>query len=440
MKIIAVIPVKSTSSRVQSKNIRLLCNKPLFLHTLDKLLTIDELNEVWIDTDSMDIINLAIDYGYEGFKYFIRDEKYATNKTDGNTLLENEINHIDSDAYIQVLCTSPFTKTDTIVECCNILRGEEYTSVVGCAREKCYLWNDEGPLYDKHNIPNSNTLNDTIIESMSLYGITKKEFNSTGMRIGSNPYILTLDNEEMIDINYEKDFIYAEKLANYYKHNEQMEYDALKLRINSCMISDILRDLIGDDYQSCVLKDYNMNNSQKLFGRVRTLRVRDLEEDEDINDIYKCLKSYDNVNYGDIIFVDNAVKRKAYFGDLNATISMKCGAQGTIINGYTRDIDRINDLGYTVLYRGITCSDVKGYGTLDYYDKPLTIDNDEHTTTIYVDNLLFADVNGIVIIPRKYENEVLSKCYDIMVNESNISSFIIAGVSLDSIINKYGEF
>ena len=36
MKTVAIIPVKSTSSRILSKNIKLLGNMPLFLHTLDK--------------------------------------------------------------------------------------------------------------------------------------------------------------------------------------------------------------------------------------------------------------------------------------------------------------------------------------------------------------------------------------------------------------------
>ena len=41
MKVIAVIPVKSQSKRIESKNTKLLTDRPLFIHTLDKLLEIN---------------------------------------------------------------------------------------------------------------------------------------------------------------------------------------------------------------------------------------------------------------------------------------------------------------------------------------------------------------------------------------------------------------
>jgi len=434
MKVIAVIPVKSTSYRVISKNIKLLSNMPLYLHTLEKLLQIKEIDEVWLDTDEVDIINIALDYGFKKFKYFIRDKKYADNKTDGNLLLENEINNIDADIYVQVLCTSPFTNINSIKKAIEILKDKEYTSVVGCYKEKFYLWVNNQPVYDKYKIPNSNTLEDTIIESMSLYAITKNEFKRSKMRIGTSPYLLNLEGEEKIDINYEKDFLFANKIANYNKVNEQNLFNLLKIKLNSCILSDLLNEL---GYKNFILKDFKLNmNTNKLFGRVRPIQIRQLTENEHSNDIYKCLNSYESVSYGDIIFVNNLLDNRAYFGDLNATISISKYAQGTIINGYTRDITRTIELNYPTFYKNNTCNDVKGVGTLDYFDKPIIIND----LTIYVNNLIFADIDGIIIIPKEIENDIINKCKQIIENEINISNSIISGRDINSIINKYGTF
>lgn len=433
MKTIAVIPVKSTSSRIISKNIKLLGNMPLFLHTLDKLLKITELDEVWIDTDEIEIINIANDYGFKNFKYFIRDKKFANNNTDGNFLLENEINNIDSDIYLQILCTSPFTSIDSIIKCIAILKSKTHNSVVGCFKEKFYLWNNNEPLYNKFKIPNSNTLNDTIVENMSLYGITKEEFERTNMRIGEKPYLLYLEGEEIIDINYEKDFLFANKIALYNKIEEQNNFDLLKVKLNSCILSDLLSDL---GYNNNILKNFKTNKNLKMFGRVKPIQIRQLNKDENINDIYKCLNSYSSVCYGDIIFVNNMIDKKAYFGDLNATISISKKAQGTIINGYTRDIDRINELNYHILYKNNTCDDVKGIGTLDYYNKPIIVDD----VKLFVNNLIFADVDGIVIIPKEIENIIIDKCKKIIMNETNISNSIVCGLKIDDILNQYGTF
>ena len=47
MKIVAVVPVKGTSERIENKNIKLLDGKPLFLHTIEKLLSCNFLDEVY---------------------------------------------------------------------------------------------------------------------------------------------------------------------------------------------------------------------------------------------------------------------------------------------------------------------------------------------------------------------------------------------------------
>jgi CMP-N-acetylneuraminic acid synthetase/regulator of RNase E activity RraA len=434
MKIVCIVPVKSTSSRIKNKNIKLLGNKPLFLHTLKKLLEITLIDEVWIDTDDIEIVKIAENYGYNGFKYFIRKKEFATNKTDGNKLLENEIDNIEADIYIQVLCTSPFTKKNSIEKCCDLLKSGQEKSVVGCYFEKLYLWNNKGPVYDKNNIPNSNNLENTIIESMSIYGITKDEFQKTKLRIGTNPFLLNLDNEERIDINYQSDFDLAEKIAKFNNIEENRIFNNLKLKLNSCILSDILNEL---GYENCVLQNFKLNLSDKvIFGRIRPIQIRKLHESEDPNDIYHCLKSYNNISHGDIIFVNNKIENKAYFGDLNATLSIVSGAQGTIINGFTRDIERTKQLQYPVFYKTNTCSDVKLYGTLDYFDKPIVIDG----LKIFVNDLVFADIDGVVIIPREIEKKIIEKSINTINNESNISSSIICGKDIYDIINSFGNF
>ena len=299
MKVVAVIPVKKNSSRVKNKNIRLLGDKPLFIHMLDKLLSIKKINEVWIDTDSLEIIDIANNYNYKNFKYFIRDTIFSDNTTDGNLLLKNEIDNIEADIYLQVLCTSPFTSINSIIKCIDLLLSHKTNSVVGCFKEKLYLWKKGQANYNINNIPNSNTLDDTTIESMSLYGITKSEFNLTKKRIGSNPYFLELNNEEKIDINYEHDFVYAQKIAKLQVIEEYNYFNNLKIKLNSCIIADILNEL---GFSNNVLKDFKYNFNTKLFGRIRPIQIRKLNKNEDSNDIYKCLDSYNNISPGNIIF------------------------------------------------------------------------------------------------------------------------------------------
>jgi CMP-N-acetylneuraminic acid synthetase len=111
MKIVAFLPAKGTSSRIESKNLKLLDGKPLFLHTLEKLMECDFIDEVYLDTESNQVIDLASETNCKVLK---RDTNLASNATDGNKLFLNEVEFVDADIYIQILGTSPFIEKDTI--------------------------------------------------------------------------------------------------------------------------------------------------------------------------------------------------------------------------------------------------------------------------------------------------------------------------------------
>ena len=57
MKVVAFLPAKGSSSRIESKNMKLLDGKPLFLHTLQKLVDSNLFDEVYVVTDSEIIFN-----------------------------------------------------------------------------------------------------------------------------------------------------------------------------------------------------------------------------------------------------------------------------------------------------------------------------------------------------------------------------------------------
>lgn len=211
MKIVGILPAKGNSSRVQNKNRLLLFNRPLFIVNLDKLTKCESINEVYLDTESEEMIDLAQGLN---IKIFRRDESLATNKTDGNKLLLNAASHIDADIYVILLATSPFIYISSIEKGINILKeNEHYDSVVGVRNEKLYLWKNNVPTYDINNIPNSFELEDTIIETMGLYIIRKEALFRTRRRIGDNPYLLELSPTESLDINYPQDYQLAQYVA-----------------------------------------------------------------------------------------------------------------------------------------------------------------------------------------------------------------------------------
>lgn len=111
MKIVAFLPAKGSSGRIKSKNLKLLNGKPLFLHTLEKLMKCEFIDEVYLDSESDDILNYA---RYLNYIPLERAENLASNSTDGHQMFYNEVRQVEADIYIQILGTSPFIMKETI--------------------------------------------------------------------------------------------------------------------------------------------------------------------------------------------------------------------------------------------------------------------------------------------------------------------------------------
>lgn len=431
MKVVAFLPAKGTSSRIENKNIKLLDGKPLFLHTLEKLVACHFIDEVYLDSESDEIFDLAENVKC---KFLKRDASLATNATDGHSLFYNEASRVDADIYIQILGTSPFIEPSTIKKGVDVLlENPEYDSAVLMKKEKQYLWEGKQPLYDKHKIPNSVDLPDTIIETMGLYIVRKSVILDKKKRFGESVFFLEADAVEAVDVNYPDEFVLANFIAAGMREKERQLFRNMANKLTSSMLSDIL-----DDFGfSNTITALNLNlNHKKLLGRAKTLKLRELREGEDFRGIYNALESYATIVPNDIIVVENECSDYAYFGEMNANLAIRSGAIGAIINGKTRDSKEVLDLDFPVFSTGTKCKDVRKRGTLESINKKINI----FGVDVVPNDLIFADNDGIVVIPKSHERVVLEKAFETMNKEKNILSGILSGMAIEDILNKNGEF
>lgn len=431
MRVVAVVPAKGSSSRIESKNLKLLDGKPLFIHTIEKLMDCNFIDEVFLDTESQDVISLASETGCSIMR---RDPSLSSNATDGNSLFYNEVVNIDADVYIQHLCTSPFISKEKIKEGLDAIINSDFDSAVLIQKEKQYQWSNTGPVYDINNIPNSVDLDDTMIETMGLYIVKKETALCTKRRIGTNPFILESTPLDAIDVNWPEDFDLAELIAAGSREKSRKLLNNIKGHLNSCLLSDLLDDF---GYPNQVIKGLSPNiNNSKILGRANTLKLRKLEDGEDFKGIYHALKSYDAVIPNDIIMIENETPEYAYFGELNANLAIRSGASGVIVGGKTRDSQNVLNLSLPVYSTGYTCQDVRKRATLDSYGKTINI----HGVTVAPGSLIFADSEGVVVIPKEVEEKVIDLASKSASNESNILIDISKGVNVDLLTERYGFF
>lgn len=433
MKVVAFVPAKGSSERIENKNLRILDGKPLFLRQIEKLCSLDFIDEVYLDTESQELIDLA---SHTGCKILKRDPNLATNKTDGNRLFYNEVSQVEADIYIQILCTSPFIKGETIKKGIDVLKeGTKHDSVVFVKREKQYTWNAETEKtnYNLDDIPNSFTLPDTIIETMGLYIVSAAAAKGLKKRIGKAPFLLEASAIEAVDVNYPDDFELANFIAAGLRERERKIFRNLAHQLSSPILSDIFDEM---GITNKILPGYNLNiDGKKILGRAKTLKIKKREE-TDVTSIYDALLTYETIVPNDVIVVENECPQFAYFGELNANLAIRAGAIGAIIGGNTRDSSEVKKLQFPVFSLGVNCQDIKHNGTVSYYNKPIKLGSVE----INVNDLIFADSEGIVVIPQEWETKVLEVAKDVLKKEKRIVSEVAEGIDVLEIRSRHGDF
>lgn len=433
MKKAIFLPVKGMSERIKSKNLKMMDGKPLFLHTLEKICQMNFFDEVWLDTDSEEIINLS---SYLDCSILRREPNLSTNRTDGNKLFLNELKYTDADIVTQILCTSPFISTDTIklsVE--QLIKNNDYDSSVLVKKQRQYTWSGMNPNYNIDNIPNSVDLPDTVIETMGLYTVWAEVARKVKRRIGDRPILINVSAVEAVDVNHKDDFELASLIASGIREQRKNKLRKIRSHISSAILSDIIDDLqISEELFVRGLMP-NLEGA-KLFGRAKTLHLRRLEKGEDFKGIYNALDSYASIVPGDIIVVQNDAGEWAYFGELNANLAIRAGAEGAIICGYTRDYESVRMLNFPTFAKGYTGKDVRRKATTESINKTIEING----VSVSPGNLIFADKEGVVVIPNKYEHVILSAVMQKLNTEKNIIIEIANDQDTKDIVDSYGEF
>lgn len=90
----------------------------------------------------------------------------------------------------------------------------------------------------------------------------------------------------------------------------------------------------------------------------------------------------------------------ATFGEVMCTVYKSFGAQGLITSGTGRDLDQVKAIDFPVFTGGTACA--HGYCHTLNLHLPVHVGG----VTIYPDDLLHADRNGVTTIPREIASEV----------------------------------
>jgi len=433
-KTVAFVPAKGTSERIQNKNLTIIDGEFLFKRKILQLLKCKEIDEVWIDSESQTVHALVNDLPV---KHLYRDKALANNNTDGHAMFANQTKNTDADIVVQVLCTAPFIDAVVIDEALKKFKQSDHTSLVAVTRNRFYEWKDGQPLYGD-SIPNSVDLPERVLESMSFYAV-KTNGVPTNKRYTDNVMLYDLDPLQSLDIDNPEDLELAKIICAGQRSLKTQQMKMISHILSSCLLSDICKENNIKHFLSNTIRSLT---GGKFLGFAKTLKLKTLElEDKDPEKdkwtgIFGALKSYEFVEPGDVIVVSTDVPDKAYFGDLNATFAMRRGAVGVVIDGHTRDVDRVSNMGLPVFAHGSRADDIRYEGTLETMNLPVTING----VVVRNNDIIFADSDGVICIPQEHWETILNKANESIKKETSVKLEATFGADPFDVLKNIGTF
>jgi 4-hydroxy-4-methyl-2-oxoglutarate aldolase len=167
-------------------------------------------------------------------------------------------------------------------------------------------------------------------------------------------------------------------------------------------------------------------------GRAVTLlNAPDTNEEEPYDLVIKCI---DSLSPGSVLVTTGKVHlTTGIMGELTATALRVKKCRGAIVNGYTRDSRKLIQMGYPTFAWGSSPIDTTGRVRVVDYNLPLTIGG----VKVSPGDLVFADLDGIIVIPKSVETEVIDRVLDRVSTENAVRRELREGKSMSDVWSRY---
>lgn len=172
-----------------------------------------------------------------------------------------------------------------------------------------------------------------------------------------------------------------------------------------------------------------------FVGRARTVQWMNMEYVVKEDPYGKEIDLMDSLEEGDVVVHStDYAKANAPWGELMSTVATLHKAAGCVCDSQIRDCVRIKAMGFPVFYTGIRPLDSKGRGRVMDYDVPVRCGD----VVVQPGEIVFADFDGIVVIPREVEDEVLRLAKEKTHMENLTREGLKQGRTLRSVYDEYG--
>lgn len=214
--------------------------------------------------------------------------------------------------------------------------------------------------------------------------------------------------------------------------SETEMFQLMKEKLYTPVVGDIL-DGMGYYHQFLPQNIRPLREDMKLAGKAMTVLMIDVfaPQKKPFGDLTEAL---DQLKENEVYLASGGTKRCAYWGELLTAAARTRKAVGAVVDGWHRDTPQVLEQNWPVFSCGCYAQDSSVRTRVVDFRCDIEIGQ----VTIHDGDVVFGDVDGVLIIPKEIVEEVIGQSLEKAAGEKVVRNAIEQGMSATDAFAKYG--
>jgi len=212
--------------------------------------------------------------------------------------------------------------------------------------------------------------------------------------------------------------------------DDEALFKLIREKLFTAAVGDVL-DAMGLRRQFLPPAIQPLDSDMVVLGRAMPVLEADCFDDAGFG---LMLHALDDLKPNEVYIASGGTPRYALWGELMSTRAMQLGAAGAVLNGYSRDTRGILELGFPTFSYGRYAQDQSCRGKVVDFRVPIEME----AVRIAPGDIVFGDLDGVLIIPKAAEEEAISRALEKASKENAVRTAIENGMSTVDAFEKFG--
>ncbi len=215
-------------------------------------------------------------------------------------------------------------------------------------------------------------------------------------------------------------------------NNDKELFDLMRSTLYTPVVGDLL-DRSGNFHSFLPQQIQPLRPDMRVAGRAMPVLQADVFGTQS-EPFGRMTEALDALRDNEIYIATGTAFRCANWGEIMTAAAKTRGAAGAVVNGYHRDTPKVLEQEWPVFSRGAYGQDSGPRMKVLDFGCPIEIDG----VVIEPGDIIFGDVDGVLVIPKRLEEEIVTGALEKARTEKLVRNEIEAGMSCTDAFHKYG--